>query len=190
MVKAHKRKNSGSRRRASRVYLTRANAGKVAALKASRLLYVNVVNYFIERFWTMKDFTSALADKVITGRAVNRFKITARLAQCAAKQAKEIVRSQKDRKIKTMPLLRRKVATLDNRFVKIEEFKGEAFELCLIFASGMPRITIPINQTAHMNRLWSQGSKLAEMPLRGVGRPHEIRVALQDVAEVSQLRQD
>ena len=51
MVKARKRKNSGSMRRASRVYLTQANAGKVAALRASLLLYVNVVNYFIERFW-------------------------------------------------------------------------------------------------------------------------------------------
>lgn len=144
-------------RRASRVYLTQANAGKVAALKASLLLYVKVVNYFIERFWSMKDFTPALADKVITGRAVNRFKITARLAQCAAKQAKEIVRSQKDRKVKQMPVLRRKVATLDNRFVKIEEFKGEAFELGLIFASGMPKITIPINQNSHMNRFWGHG---------------------------------
>ena len=135
MVKAHKRKNSNSMRRASRLYLTDANVGKVAGLRASLLLYVNVVNYFIERFWTVKDFTTALADKVITGRAVNRFKITARLAQCAAKQAKEIVRSQKDRKIKTMPLLRRKVATLDNRFVKLEEFHGKAFDLGLIFAS-------------------------------------------------------
>src|SRR5215472_5802479 len=157
MVKAHKRKHSDSMRRASRVYLTQANAGKVAALRMFLLLYVNVVNYFIERFWTMKDFTSALTDKVITGRAVNRFKITARLAQCAAKQAKEIVRSQKDRKVKKMPVLRRKVATLDNRFVKIEEFKGEAFDLGLIFASGMPKLTIPINQTAHMNRLWGHG---------------------------------
>jgi hypothetical protein len=66
MIKAHKRKNSGSMRRASRVYLTDANAGKVAALRSSLLVYVNAVNYFIERFWTMKDFTSALADKVIT----------------------------------------------------------------------------------------------------------------------------
>jgi IS605 OrfB family transposase len=157
MIKAQKRKNSGSMRRASRVYLTDANAGKVAALRSSLLVYVNAVNYFIERFWTMKDFTTALADKVITGRAVNRFKITARLAQCAAKQAKEVVRSQKDRKIRTMPLLRRKVATLDNRFVKIEEFKGAAFDLALNFASGMPKITIPINQTAHMNGFWGQG---------------------------------
>jgi len=106
-------------RRASRVYLTCANVGKITRLRLFLLLYVNVVNYFIERFWSMKDFSSALADKVITGRAVNRFKIKARLAQCAAKQAKEIVRSQKDRKVKTMPLLRRKVATLDNRFISI-----------------------------------------------------------------------
>ena len=86
MVKAHKRKHSDSMRRASRVYLTQANAGKVAALRIFLLLYVNVVNYFIERFWTMKDFSPALADKVITGRAVNRFKITARLAR-ARRQA-------------------------------------------------------------------------------------------------------
>ena len=81
MVKARKRKHSDSMRRASRVYLTQANAGKVAALRIFLLLYVNVVNYFIERFWTMKDYSSALADKVTTGRAVNRFKITARLAR-------------------------------------------------------------------------------------------------------------
>ena len=81
MVKAHKRKHSDSMRRASRVYLTQANAGKVVALRIFLLLYVNVVNYFIERFWTMKDFSPALADKVTTGRAVNRFKITARLAR-------------------------------------------------------------------------------------------------------------
>jgi hypothetical protein len=67
MVKAHKRKNSGSMRRASRLYLTQANAGKVAALRTSLLLYVNVVNYFIERFRTMKDFSSALADFVVSG---------------------------------------------------------------------------------------------------------------------------
>src|SRR5262249_50855500 len=160
-------------RRASRAYLTQANVGKVAALRAFLLLYVNVVNYFIERFWSMKDFTAALADKVVTSRAVNRFKITARLAQCAAKQAKEIVRSQKERKVKTMPLMRRKVATLDSRFVRVEEFKGAAFDLALSFASGLPKVTIPINQTAHMNRFlghgWQIGSTIRlGMDERGV----------------------
>jgi len=164
MIKAHKRKNSGSMRRTSRVYLTCANEGKIAQLRLFLLLYVNVVNYFIERFWSTKDFTAALADKVITGRAVNRFKITARLAQCAAKQAKEIVRSQKERKVQTMPLMRRKVATLDNRFVRVEEFQRAAFDLALNFASGLPKVTIPINQTAHMNRFlghgWQTGSTI------------------------------
>src|SRR5262249_17867604 len=160
MIKRYKRKNNGSMRRTSRVYLAHANLGKVAALRVFLLLYVDVVNYFIERFWSMKDFTAALAEKVITSRAVNRFKITARLAQCAAQQAKEMVRSQKERKARTMPLLRRKVATLDKRFVKIEEFKGAAFDLALTFSSGLPKTTIPIGQTAHMNRLLGHGWRI------------------------------
>jgi len=53
MIKAPKRKNSASMRRASRVYLTQADVGKVAALSAFLLFYVDVVNYFIERFWSM-----------------------------------------------------------------------------------------------------------------------------------------
>ena len=36
----------------------------------------------------------------------------------------------------------------------------------------------------------NQGCQLAEMPMRGKGSSHEVRVALQDFAEVSQLRQD
>jgi len=173
MIKAHKRTNSGSMRRTSRAYLIHANAGKVGALKAFLLLYVNVVNYFIERFWSMKDFTAALAEKAVTSRAVNGCGVTARVAQCAAKQAKEIVRSQKRRKVKTMPLLRRKVATLDNRFVKIEEFRSAGFDLALRFCSGLPRITIPINQTAHMKGFLGQGWRIGStirlgMDKRGV----------------------
>src|SRR5262249_51882357 len=36
----------------------------------------------------------------------------------------------------------------------------------------------------------NQGCELAEMPMRGKGSPHKVRVTLQDLAEVSQLRQD
>jgi hypothetical protein len=38
-----------------------------------------------------------LADKIMTSRAVNRFKITARFAQCAAGQAREALPSRKER---------------------------------------------------------------------------------------------
>src|SRR5262245_27914743 len=157
MIKRNRRKNNGFMRRASRVYLTQVNPGKVTALKTFLLLYVNIVNYFIERFWSMKDFTAALAEKALTARAVNRFQITARLAQCAAKQAKEMVCSQRERAKKTMPLMRRKVANLDSRFVKIEGFKGEAFDLAVTFYSGLMKITIPIGQTKHMNRYLGRG---------------------------------
>jgi len=165
MIKAHKRNNSDLMRRTSRIYLTQANAGKVAQLQVFLLLYVNVVNYFIEKFWSMKNFTAALAEKSLTSRAVNRFKITARLAQCAAKQAKEIVRSQKERTIKTMPALRRKVATLDNRFVKIEEFKGEAFDVAITFSSGLPKIAVPINRKVAIFLVIDQGCQLASMSM-------------------------
>src|SRR5262249_20835034 len=138
------------------------NAGKVNALRLFLLLYVNVVNYFIEFFWSSKNFTAALAEKFITSRAVNRFKVSARLAQCAAKQAKEIVRSQKERKLKTMPLLQRKVATLDSRFVTIESFQGAAFDLAMSFGSGAPKITVPINATAHLNRLSQAGWQIGK----------------------------
>jgi IS605 OrfB family transposase len=162
MIKAHPRTKSGYLRRTSRVYLTGANAGKIGALREFLSLYFNVVNYFIEFFWSSKDFTAALAEKFITSRAVNRFKITARLAQCAAKQAKEIVRSQKERKIKTMPMMRRKVATLDSRFVTIESFKGAAFDLAMSFGSGAPKMTVPINATAHLNRLCQAGWQIGK----------------------------
>lgn len=156
MLTAHP-KNNALMRRTSRIYLTEANPGKVAALRAFLLLYANVVNYFIAFFWSGKNFTAALADKFITGRAVKRFGITARLAQCAAKQAKETVRSQRERQRKTMPCLRRKVATLDSRFVTVTPFRGGAFDLALRFASGLPKLVIPLHWTAHTNRLREQG---------------------------------
>lgn len=53
---------------------------------------------------------------------------------------------------------------MDNRFLKIEEFKGKAFDLAITFGSGLPKITLPIGQTAHINRLlgqnWQIGSSI------------------------------
>lgn len=160
MLLAHPQ-NGTLMRRTSRIYLTEANPGKVAALRAFLLLYANVVNYFIAFFWSSKNFTAALADKFITGRAVKRFGISARLAQCAAKQAKETVRSQQARDRQTMPRLRRKVATLDSRFVTISPFHGGAFDLALRFASGLPKLVIPLDWTAHTDRLREQGWRLS-----------------------------
>jgi len=54
----------------------------------------------------------------------------------------------------------------------------------------MLQLTLCISANAAIFLVINQGSRLAEMPMRGVGRPHNIRVALQELAEVSPLLQD
>lgn len=66
MIKAHPNNKLDLMRRTSRIFLTRTNTGKVESLRLFLLLYVNVVNYFIEFFWSSKDFTPTLAEKFIT----------------------------------------------------------------------------------------------------------------------------
>jgi len=59
--------------------------------------YQNVVNYCIVRFWSSYSDDESLVDKEFTRSVQERQDITARRAQCAAKQAREIVRSQKEK---------------------------------------------------------------------------------------------
>lgn len=58
-----------------------------------------------------------------------------------------------------MPRIRKPVATLDSRFVTIQAFDG-SFDMCLKFASGVPKMTVPFNWTEHTNRLRSDGWSL------------------------------
>jgi IS605 OrfB family transposase len=153
MIKKHKRRHLGWIKRTSRIYIRDANKSKVEELKDFLNLYQNIVNYYIVRFWSASDFDKNLAGKEITKLAQERFGVTARLSQCAAKQAKEIVRSQneKSKRKRRMPRLTNKTANLDGRFVKIEHFNG-SFDMCLKFGSGVPKIIIPFNLTKHTNK--------------------------------------
>jgi hypothetical protein len=76
MLMAHPKKPN-LMRRVSRIYLTAANPGKLAALRAFLLLYVNIVNYFIAFFWTTKNFSAALAER---GQASERNRAFAKRA--------------------------------------------------------------------------------------------------------------
>lgn len=60
MIKRYKRANSGYMRRSSRIYLKCLNRGKRETLRRFLLFYANVVNYFIETFWSSKDFSKNL----------------------------------------------------------------------------------------------------------------------------------
>jgi hypothetical protein len=157
VIKKHKRRISGGMRRTSRVYLNDLNGGKVERLREFLLLYLRVLAYFNESLWTTRALDKNLLDQAETERAVTRFGITARLAQCAAKQAKETVRSQIKREKKRMPRIQRAVANLDCRFVTIEAFKQAGFDLALRFGSGVPALTVPLNWTEHTNDLRARG---------------------------------
>jgi len=61
-----------------------------------------------------------------------------------------------------MPTLRRKVADLDSRFVTISSYNGEEFDLAIKFGSGVPKMIVPLNSTAHLNRLCHGGWKVGE----------------------------
>ena len=121
MKKRYRKNHSGWMRRSSRIYIRDANKSKVKELNKFLNLYQNVVNYCIERFWSSSDLDENLSGKEFTKSVQERFGITARLSQCVAKQAKEIVRSEneksKSKKKRRMPHFTNKTANLDSRFV-------------------------------------------------------------------------
>ena len=166
MIKKYKRSKPGNMRRTSRIYFTEVNAGKLKQLRTFLFFYAHIVNYYIELFWASKAFSSQLANKAITDKAVARFNITARLAQAASKQAKEIVNSQRKRveKKRRMPLFKNIAANLDARFFEISDFSGK-FDYALTFKSGLPaNMVIPFNKTkptnAFINNGWTIGKSI------------------------------
>lgn len=176
MIKAHGRVNKNHMRRAVRVYLNDLNDGKAASLREFLLKYRSVTQYFLERFWSASDDSADLADKAITDKAVKKYSITARLAQCAAKQAKELVRSQHKNAIKTMPKLGSKTASLDSRFVEIEEFNGINFDLCIKLSSGAPKLTVPLNRHKHFLKYENAGWLLGKSLRLGMDRSKRLWV--------------
>jgi IS605 OrfB family transposase len=120
------------------------------------------VRYFIELFWSCKDFSPSLPDKSITQRAVKRFNITARLAQLAAKQAKEIVRSQRKKSLRKrrMPKFKNIALNLDSRFFTLTKFRGH-FDWAIRFSSGIPSIVVPFNNTKHTLKFLEGGWSLS-----------------------------
>jgi len=153
MIKKYKRTHTGWMRRTSRIYLNETNQSKTDKLKKFLVQYQNIINYAVVRLWSSQDFSNKLANKNIITDIQKRFNTTARLSQCACKQAKEIVLSQIElsKRKRRMPRFTKHIAHLDSRFVTIEPFKGH-FDMCLKFASGVPKMVVPFNKTMHNNK--------------------------------------
>ncbi|MCK4668218.1 transposase [Candidatus Dependentiae bacterium] len=161
MKKRYKRTHSGWMRRTSRIYIRDANKLKIEELVNFLNLHQNIVNYSIVRFWSSNDIDENFPPNEVIKSIQERFNITARLAQCVSKQAKEMIRSQNEKSERRMPRFTSHIANLDSRFVSIEPFDGH-FEMCLKFASGVPKLLLPFNWTKHTNKFRNNEWELAK----------------------------
>lgn len=162
MIKAHKKSATSIMRRSSRVYLNDLNNGKAKTLLAFLVLCHDVAQYFVDLFWQRQDFSANLADLETVHRGRDRFKITTRLSQALAKQAKEAVRSAYAKKTRK-PRLRNHTVTLYSHFVTIEPYRGNAFDYAVkLIGSGAPRMVIPVKSTAHINKLLNNGWRMSK----------------------------
>jgi IS605 OrfB family transposase len=160
-------------KRSARVFLNDLNQGKAEELKAFLYLCHDILQYFIDLFWARGEMTASFANLETIHLAVNRFGITTRLAQALAKQAMEIVASQRKKpaKERKKPSLRRQVVTLFYHFLKLEEFQGEEFNFAAVFVgSGAPRLTAPFRSTAPINKLIANGWTISKTVRLGIRR--------------------
>lgn len=146
-------------RRACRIYLNDLNVGKTKTLTEFLRLCHDAEQYFVDLFWQRQDFSGTLADLATIHQGRDRFDLTTRLAQALAKQAKEAVRSQIEKRVKRKPRLRRHAVTLYYHFVTVEDFFGPGFDWAVRFiGSGAPKnLVVPFKSTRLINERLKAG---------------------------------
>ena len=160
MIKAHQRGKSPMRR-VARVFLNELNKGKSQTLTEFLHLCHDVTQYFIDYFWNKEDFSPVMPSLEVIHRGRNRFGITTRLAQCLAKQAKEVVRSTHavgGRK----PQFKSHIVTLYYHFVTIEPFNGHFDFAVKLTGSGAPRMVIPVKSTKVMQKFLNNDWRMSK----------------------------
>ena len=139
--------------RRSIINLKFANIGKLKKLKEVAEEYIRVVNIFITNLWEQHQFSG----NFIKDTTVESW-LSARLKQAAAKQALSIVKSQRKKKKKHMPILKRLSLELDSRFIDIKQDVNH-FDIWIKFSSIGNKITInlPSQKHFHFNRFIKNG---------------------------------
>ena len=115
---------------------------------------------FEEYKWVVNDFIGLLWDKIaVLGSFADKDEIdeidtwmTVRMKQCAAKQAIAIIKSQRHKHKKTMPIFDGNSVELDSRFVDIQEGEN-SFDIWLKLGSIGKKIKmlIPVKKHKHFN---------------------------------------
>jgi IS605 OrfB family transposase len=168
-----KRSSQKTMKRSARVFLNELNQGKAHELRTFLYLCHDVLQYFVDLFWQRGEMRASFADLETAHLAVKRFGITTRLAQALAKQAMEIVASQRKKPLigRKKPRLRRHVVTLFYHFLKLEEFRGEEFDFAAVFVgSGAPRTIVPFRSTSPLNKLIAEGWTISKTFRLGMRR--------------------
>jgi len=124
-----------------------ANTGKLKRLDEFAIEATRVINYYINTIWKLQNFNSKFVDnKVDTW-------LSARMQQCLGKQALEIIKSQRKRKKKTIPIFKGCSFNLDSRFVDIQ-FNNNSFDIWIKLSSIGNKIILklPARQHRHLHK--------------------------------------
>ena len=113
--------------------------------------YKWLVNDFIDLLWDKIDYLGSFANK--EGIDSMDTWMTTRMKQCAAKQAISIIKSQRKKHRKTMPIFDGNSIELDSRFVDIQEGEN-SFDIWLKIGSigNKIKMFIPIKKHKHFNK--------------------------------------
>lgn len=143
--------------RKSSINLNTANSGKLATLDSVMDEALRVVNVFAEALWKAENFSCKFVDfKVETW-------LSARMQQCLGKQASEMVKSQRKKRKKTLPVLKRNVINLDSRFVTFGPPSGGFdFWTTLTSLGNKIKLVLPGKRHKHFNEFLEDGWRLKE----------------------------
>lgn len=150
--------------RKSTFWLNFANSGKKQELRKVLEESKRVVNVFIGILWTQQKFTGKFCNlKTETW-------LSARLQQALGKQALDIVKSQRKRKLKSKPEFKGRSIQLDSRFVTFLPSLENSFDFWFKLGSFQRGKTwvIPSKKHRHFNQFAEDGWKLKASTRLGV----------------------
>jgi len=143
--------------RKATINLNYANTGKQQDLLKISKEYVRVVNLSIGYLWQKEQFSGSFVKDTSW---IDSW-LSARMKQCAAKQALAIVKSQRKKKQKTKPVFTRLTMELDSRFIEIKQ-DVNSFDCWLTLSSigNKIKLQLPSQKHKHFNELFQDGWEL------------------------------
>ncbi|MES0337674.1 MAG: transposase [Candidatus Magnetobacterium sp. LHC-1] len=155
--------------RKSTINLNYANTDKDRKLREFIAEYVRVVNVIIDKLWDKQVFAGSFVTREFL--EVETW-LSARARQCAGKQALQIVKSQRKKKSKTMPVFKGSSIELDNRFIELQK-GNNSFDIWIKLSSLGKKIIIiiPSKRHYHFNKFkdW-QMKKSARLRIDSKGK--------------------